>query len=420
MTLPNSGNPTLRALFLVENVPYDIDSRVRRETRTLRDCGVDVTVVCPANSHHDPRHFVDDDIHVFQYPVRNGSTKIFGYVTEYLTSFCWQTVLAARVFFTRGFDVIHVANPPDLLWLVALPYIVLGKRLIFDHHDQVPELFTVKFGGGKPVLRWATTLFERVSFRLADHVISINESCRLLAINRGGKREEDVTVVRNGPRLDDFPEVPPDEVVRGLGSTVVGFLGCVNPQDDLDVFIEMARIIRMECERADIGFVIVGSGTAWPQIKELRDRYELQEAVMMTGRVSWEEALAALGAVDICVQPDLPNEFSNIATMNKLMEYMALGKASVSFDLAETRVSAGDAIVYAAYPTAECLAEAVLSLADDPERRKSLAGNGRLRVEQQLAWHHQSPALVSVYEKLFPGRLDPVLSLTPSPEGHAR
>jgi glycosyltransferase involved in cell wall biosynthesis len=420
VTLPSSGKATLRALFLVENLPYDIDSRVRRETRSLRDSGLDVTVVCPADSRHDPRHFVEDGIHVYQYPVRDDSTGIFSYLTEYLTSLCWHTALAARVFFTRGFDVIHVANPPDLLWLVALPYNLLGKRLIYDHHDQVPELFTVKFGDGKPLLRWAMTFLEKVSFRLADHVISINESSRLLAINRGGKREEDVTVVRNGPRMEDFPEVSPDKVVRGLGSTVVGFLGCVNPQDDVDVFIEMARVIRKERKREDIGFVIVGSGTGWNRIRDLRDRYELQEAVLMTGRVPWEQALSALAAVDICVQPDLPNEFSNIATMNKLMEYMALGKACVSFDLLETRVSGGDAVVYAAQPTADCLADAVINLADDPEERTSLGESGRSRVAQQLAWHHQAPALISVYEKLFPGRLVPVLSLTPSPEGHVR
>ena len=246
---------------------------------------------------------------------------------------------------------------------------------------------------------------ERVSFWLADHVISINETCRGLAMDRGGQRPEAVTVVRNGPRLADFPDAPPDPRVQALGRTVVGYLGHMNPQDNLEAFLEMARVIRVDEGRDDVGFVMIGSGTHWPELVARRDAWGLTEAVYMPGRLPWAEVIAALRATQICVQPDLPNAFNEKVTMNKLMEYMALGRAAVTFDLAETRVSGGEAVLYSPEPTGAGLAAAVLSLVDDPARCRALGRAGRRRIEEQLAWRHQAPALVSVYERLFPGQI---------------
>lgn len=396
-------------LFISQDLPYTFDNRIKRETATLRDAGARVSVISPrgkGESWHDEV----GGIQVYRYAIPTMSEGFVAHLGEYAISLSSMSALAALVYRRHGFQAIHAANPPDLLWTVAAPYKALGVKFVFDHHDLVPELFEWRFGRDHPRLIPMVKAMEKTTFKLADQVISTNETYRRVAIERGGKKPEDVTVVRNGPRLSDFPPTTPDPVVRALGRVVVGYLGNMNPQDGVDHFLEMARILRKDRGRTDIGFVMVGTGDSYAALCRLRDEYGLTEAVRMTGRVPWPEVLAALSATDICVQPDPPGGLNDHSTMNKLMEYMALGKAVVSFDLTESRVSGGDAAVYAPGDSAAALADAVQALADDPERRARLGAAGRARVEQTLAWHHQQRALIGVYDRLFPGelRLDPI------------
>jgi glycosyltransferase involved in cell wall biosynthesis len=233
-----------------------------------------------------------------------------------------------------------------------------------------------------------------------------NETFKDKAIHRGLRQPEDVTVVRNGPRLlRDFPQVEADPAIRALGGFVIGYLGIMNPQDHLEVFMEMARIVYIEHRRSDVSFVMVGSGDSFAELQRLRDRKGLTDAVHMTGSVAWRRVLAVLSATDICVQPDPPTAFNTHLTMNKLMEYMALGKAVVAFDMPETRVSGGDCVVYVDGDSPKSLADAVLSLIGDAERVRTLGLKARRRVEDVLAWEHQAGNLLKAYDRLFPGIL---------------
>ncbi len=396
----------LKVLFISQDLPYTYDNRIKRETATLRDAGAQVSVISPRGKD-ESWHEEVNGVQVYRYKVPILSEGFAAHLGEYAVSLSSMSALAALVYKRHGFDAIHAANPPDLLWTVAAPYKPLGVKFVFDHHDLVPELFEWRFGKDHPRLMPMVRSMEKITFKLADHVISTNETYRGVALDRGGKKPHEVTVVRNGPRLADFPPTAPDPAVRALGRTVVGYLGNMNPQDGVDLFLELARILRNDRNRRDIGFVMVGTGDSFESLGRLRDQYGLTDAVKMTGRVPWKDVLAALSACDVCVQPDPPGGLNDHSTMNKLMEYMALSKAVVSFDLKESRVSGGDAAVYAPGGSAEALADAVQSLADDPARRERLGAAGRARVEGVLAWHHQQRALLSVYERLFPGQLDP-------------
>jgi glycosyltransferase involved in cell wall biosynthesis len=393
-------NP-FRVLFLIENVPYSLDTRVRREAHALRSIGGVVTVICPGDGGKWVRTV--EDVRVYHYPKPSWGGGFLAHVAEYVASLFFHTVLTLWVALRHGFDVIHVANPPDVLWLVAAPWKLLGKRFIFDHHDLVPELFQVRFARRLPSLNRLMLWLERSSIRLADQVISTNQTFRNVAITRGGRDPADVTIVRNGPWLSrDFLPVPPNENVRRLGKVVVGYLGIMNPQDHLDNLLEAARIIRFEMQRNDIGFVLVGSGDAYPSLLAQRNAAGLQECVDMPGTVPWRTVLATLGAVDICVQPDPPTAFNRHLTMNKLMEYMALSKACIAYDMPETRFSGGDAVRYIQGTSAHDLAQAIVELADDPVCCAELGRRARLRIENTLAWEHQASSLLQVYAKLFP------------------
>ena len=394
----------VRALFLIENVSFTYDTRVQRQTHSLMQGGARVVIISPAASG-EPFHAIEGGAHVYRYRKPEWGQGFIPHLAEYVVSLVMHTLLTLWVLLRHGFDVIHAANPPDLFWIVAAPYKLLHKRFIYDHHDLVPELFQVRFGKGI-VLRLVLAM-ERMSFRLADHSIATNETFKRVAVQRGGMAPEDVTVVRNGPRLTvDYPEVPPNPEVRRLGRTIVGYLGIMNPQDHLDNFLNMAHVIRSVRGRTDVGFVMVGSGDSFDGLQALRDELGLRDAVLMTGSIPWEQVLATIGATHICVQPDPPTDFNRHLTMNKLMEYMAMRKPTVAYDMPETRVSGGDAVHYVRPDASvEDLADAVLTLVDDANRRTALATEARHRIETVLAWEHQSPHLLSVYERLFPGRL---------------
>jgi glycosyltransferase involved in cell wall biosynthesis len=395
---------TFRVLFLIENVPYSLDGRVRREAHTLKSVGGDITVICPSDGGSWVRTV--DGVRVYHYPKPSFTGGFLAHVTEYVASLFFHFILTLWVALRHGFDVVHVANPPDLLWLVAAPYRLFGKRFIFDHHDLVPELFEVRFRDRMPWLHSLMLWLERQSIQLANHVICTNNTFRHVAITRGGKKPDDVTVVRNGPWLSrDFPVVPRDEKVRELGDVIVGYVGIINAQDHVDNLLDAARIIRYEMGRKDIGFILVGSGDAYPALLAQRDAMGLSTCVSMPGSLPWKEVVPKLSAADICVQPDLPTIFNRHLTMNKLMEYMAFGKATAAYDMTETRFSGADTVHYIPGTSAHELATAIVELADDPERRADLGRRARQRIEDTLAWEHQAQSLLRVYARLLPDRL---------------
>ncbi len=391
-------NP-LRVLFLVENVPYSLDTRVRRESHALMAAGAEITVICPSDGSGAVRDI--DGVRVYQYPKPSLGAGFAGHVGEYLVSLFFHFWLTAWVAVRRGFDVVHVANPPDLLWLVAAPYKLLGKKYVFDHHDLVPELFQVRYRDKVPGIMAVVLWLERMSIRLADHVICTNETFRGFAMTRGGKAAQDVSVVRNGPWLGrDFP------AARGApkrgDKILVGYLGIMNPQDHIDHLIQAAHVVRHDLGRTDIEFLLIGSGDAHAWLRELRDQLWLSDAVQMPGTLPWAEVIERLSAADICVQPDPPTPFNRHLTMNKLMEYMALGKPAIAYDMPETRFSGGDAVTYIEDRTPAGLAAAIVKLADDPQLRAELGRRARDRIENTLSWEHQQSTLLAVYRQLLP------------------
>jgi glycosyltransferase involved in cell wall biosynthesis len=406
------SKPAFRALFLIENVPYSLDTRVRREAHALMTIGGEITVICPSDGADWVR--VVEGVHVYQYPKPALGPGFLAHLAEYVVSLFCHFLLTGWVALRRGFDVIHVANPPDLLWLIAAPYRLLGKRFIFDHHDLVPELFEVRYRDRVPGLMPLVYWLERCSVRLADHVITTNETFRRFAIERSGKSPADVSVVRNGPWLSrDFPDTPRVRSPRADGKVLVGYLGIMNPQDHLDHLLRAAHAVRFGTGRKDIEFVLIGSGDAYPSLLTLRQQLGLADCVSMPGTLPWMQVVDILSSADICVQPDPPTRFNRHLTMNKLMEYMALGKPTIAYDMPETRCSAGHAAIYPEEHTPEALAAAIIRLSDDSDLRVELGRRARERIESSLCWEHQQASLLKVYRTVLQGRIHkPVVDVT--------
>ena len=393
-------------LILVENLPVPFDRRVWQEACTLRDAGYAVSVICPTGKGYEQRHELLEDIAIYRYRLPFEAAGAFGYALEYGVALFWSFLLSLRVLVTRGFDIIHACNPPDLFFLLGGFYKLFGKKFVFDHHDLNPELYEAKFGRRDFFHRLLLKL-ERWTFRTADVSIATNESYREVALSRGGMDPERVFVVRSGPSLERLKIQPPLEELKQGRRYLVGYVGVMGRQEGIELLLHAVRIVVRCFAREDVHFGLVGGGTSLAEMRTLAQNLSIDEYVTFTGRVPDPQLLAMLNTADVCVNPDRAGALNDKSTMNKIMEYMALAKPVVQFDLTEGRRSAGDASLYARQDDPADLAAKILSLLDDPERRARMGRLGRERVERELEWRHQAPRLLAAYASLWQGHAIP-------------
>ena len=395
----SAGNPR-KVLIIVENLPVPFDRRVWQEATTLAQAGYAVSVVCPTGKGHEARRETIGGVHVYRYKLPLEASGFLGYVVEYGWALAAQLWLSLHVLRERGFDAIHACNPPDNIFLIGALFKLFGKRFLFDHHDINPELFEAKFGK-RGMLHRALLLAERLTFRTADVSIATNESYREIAIERGNMDPERVFVVRSGPDLERVRPLPPNPSLKKGRRFLVGYVGVMGTQEGIDYLLRAVRIIVRDLGRTDVHFGLVGGGTELDAMQQYAVELGIADYVTFTGRVPDEPMLEMLSTADVCVNPDVANVMNDKSTMNKIMEYMALGKPVVQFDLTEGRRSALDASVYAKRNDEADLAARILELLDDEERRRRMGEYGRRRVENELQWDHEAPKLLAAYDTLF-------------------
>jgi glycosyltransferase involved in cell wall biosynthesis len=390
-----------RVLILVENLPSPFDRRVWQEACTLRDAGYGVSIVCPIGIGYESRFESLDGISIYRYRLPLEARGALGYALEYAVALAWTFVLAWRVLLTRGFDVIHACNPPDLLFLIGGFFKLLGKKFVFDHHDLCPELYEAKFRR-RGLLYQLMLKLEYLTFRAADVSIATNESYRDVALERGRMPPERVFVVRSGPSLERLKIMPTDPRLRRGRRFLVGYVGVMGRQEGIDLLLRAAAAIVLDLGRRDVHFGLVGGGTSLDEMKALAAKLGIADYVTFTGRVPDRALLSMLNTADVCVNPDIANEMNDKSTMNKIMEYMALAKPIVQFDLTEGRRTAREASLYARRNDAADLAAKLVALLDDPGRRAAMGWVGRRRVENELEWRHEAPKLLEAYASLWP------------------
>lgn len=390
-----------RILMLVENLPSPFDRRVWQEATTLMHAGYEVSIICPTGPGYELRHEVLEGIHIYRYRLPIEAAGVIGYAVEYSIALAMTFILSWRVLLTRGFDAIHACNPPDLLFLVGGFFRLFGKKFLFDHHDLSPELFEAKFDR-RGFLHRMLLMFERLSFRTADVAIATNDSYRRIAIERGGMAPERVFVVRSGPSLERMRIQAPDPALKCGRRFLVGYVGVMGRQEGIDYLLNALHYIVQVKKRTDVHFGLIGGGTSLAELRHLAVALHIDQFVTFTGRIPDAEMLAMLNTADICVNPDVANAMNDKSTMNKIMEYMALGKPIVQFDLVEGRYSAGDASLYARRNDSVDLAERMLQLLDDEALRIRMGAFGHQRVRDKLAWHHEAPKLLAAYAVLYP------------------
>jgi glycosyltransferase involved in cell wall biosynthesis len=385
-------------LIIVENLPVPFDRRVWQEATTLQASGIDVSIICPKNGAYQKSFEQLQGIDIYRHYLPTEARGAKGYLFEYSTALFWEFVLSLKIFFKKRFQVIHGCNPPDLIFLVALFYKIFGVRYVFDHHDINPELYIAKYNR-KDFFYRLMLFFERLTFKTANYSIATNESYKQIAITRCRMPEEKIQIIRSGPKLDRLKLTDGNNTYKKGRNFLIGYVGVIGEQEGLDLLLLSAAYIVKK--RQDVQFAIVGGGTDLLKIKDLSEQMGLSEYVDFYGRVSDEILVDVLNTSDVCVNPDKPTDMNNLSTMNKIMEYMALKKPIVQYDLKEGRFSAQNASLYANNTETDDFAEKILWLLDNPSERKQMGEYGYNRVLHELSWEFESTKLLKFYDRVL-------------------
>lgn len=389
-----------KILIIVENLPVPFDTRVWQEATTLVTNGYTVSVICPKGKGYDKEYEHLEGVHIYRHDLPKEGNGFVGYLKEYFCALKEEYRLAKKVYKEVGFHVIQGCNPPDNIYLVAKRFRKYGVKYVFDHHDICPELYIAKFGK-KGVLYKSQLWFEKNTYKNCEIAFVTNESYKKIAIERGGMNPDKVYVLRSGPKLKRLRiQEPKPEIKRGK-KYMVGYLGVIGQQEGIHYLLEAAKYLRDKNGRDDIFYGIVGGGPHLNELKKMCRDMKLDDIVEFTGRVPDDIMLDYLNTADVCVNPDEYNEMNDKSTMNKVLEYMALGKPIVQFDLTEGKYSAQDASLYAEPNNSRDLAEKIAYILDNPELRHRMSVYGRDRIVNELSWDHTSKTLLDGYKALF-------------------
>jgi glycosyltransferase involved in cell wall biosynthesis len=381
--------------MLLENNPYPQDVRVRAEARSLVKAGYEVTVLAPRGPDQ-PRNERIDGVDVVRFRLMGGRVGgAAGFVLEYLTAGILLNVAAVRALL-RGSAVLHIHNPPDIFFPAAAAFRLMGRRVIFDHHDLFPETLSVKFGWRPAVA--AARLCQRITFALANRVISTNVSYADVAIRSGRKPRSYVTVVRNGPPAAwvDRPVVTRDGI---LENPHLAYVGAISSQDGVEGLAPVLTRLCSDPGPLDARLTIIGDGDGRALLEKKLEACGMAARVTFTGWLAAERVPDVLATADICVDPAPASDVNQRSTMTKISEYLALGKPVVAYDLLETHRTAGDAALLVRPGDVDAFAAAIAGLARDPARRRRLVYEGRRRAAE-LTWEQSEPSLLEVYREL--------------------
>jgi glycosyltransferase involved in cell wall biosynthesis len=384
-------------LIIVENLPVPLDRRVWQESLALRDAGYEVAVICPQMHGQVLAEETLEGIHIYRHPLSAEAKGFYGFFLEYASALWGEGRLAWKAWRRHRFKVIHLCNPPDLLFLTALPYKLLGVRVIYDVHDLWPEMFEAKFDR-RGWFYWAVRLAERLTYATASVVLVTNDSGRKVAIERGGKKPDEIFMVRTAPKIPEGSYLPDLALKKGR-RYLVGYVGVMGSADGVHYLIEAAAHIVHKLGRRDVQFILMGTGPEYERLLKQREELGLGEYVDMPGWVKGEELYRALQTIDLGVSCDPKNSYNDACTMNKVLEYMVFGKPQVLFDLLESRASAGPAAWYVPEVSPRKLAEAIEQLLDDPETRHKMGAMGAERSKRLFDWKRSVAQLERAYAK---------------------
>jgi glycosyltransferase involved in cell wall biosynthesis len=389
------------SLFIVENESVPYDNRVWSEAKAVKELGYRVSIISPINERSNKKRYEEiDGIHIYRHPMpTEGQESKMSFLFEYINALFWQVIYSMGIFLRSPFNVIHSANPPDNIFLIAILFKLLGVKYIFDHHDICPENYLSKFKR-RDLFYKLLLIMEKLNYKMSNIVISTNESYKKIAMKRGHKRQKDVFVVRNGPDLANVMFIPGNEFWKRGFKYLVAYVGKIAKEECIDVLLRCVRYVVFDKGVKDIRFIIVGKGSSLPEMMRFSESIGLEQYVEFTGFVPFKTFYEILTTADLCVNPEPGNSFTDKSTMVKIMDYMVIGKPIIQFNTTEGRVTAGDSAIYIDDNDETGFAEAIIALLNDPVKRSRMGELGRKRIFETLHWGKQKENLRQAYQYL--------------------
>ncbi|MBU1053722.1 MAG: glycosyltransferase family 4 protein [Proteobacteria bacterium] len=387
-------------LFIVENNSVPRDVRVWSEALAAKEYGYDVSVICPVHKKSAPEKYEQlEGVDIYRHPMPIEASGRADFFLEYISALFWEITLSIKLYFKKPFHIIHSANPPDHIFIIALIFKIFGVKYIFDHHDITPETYVAKFGA-KNIIYKILMFMEKATFKTSDIVISTNESYKNIAITRGSKKDDEVFIVRNGPDLSRIDKPDPNPELKSGFDYLVAYLGVINNQEGIDNLLRAVQYIIYKKKIKNIKFVIVGTGPHRNEMIQLSKDLLIDKFVIFTGYIPYKDLYEVLTTADLCVNPEFRNEFTDKSTMIKIMDYMTFGKPIVMFETTEGRVTAGEAAIYVYNNNEVDFAEAIIVLLHDDEKRKRMGDIAKQRIQEILQWDLQKNNLIRAYNHL--------------------
>jgi glycosyltransferase involved in cell wall biosynthesis len=382
-------------LLIIENVSFARDHRARKQAYSLADAGYRVAVICRRDACN--KNYAFEGVRLYEYPPPPEGGGPVMFAVEYAYSLLVAAVMTFRALLAGAIHAIQAGHPPDIYFLLGVPAKLFGTRFVVDQRDLSPEVYLDRYGKSDGALPRVLRKLERASWRLADHVFTVNDSLVDVVSRRGGVPAERVTRVGNGPMLAAVDEQMPYPHLRGGFEHVVCWLGVIGPQDHLELAIRAVSHLVHDLERRDTLFVVIGDGEAAAAARELAAELGVSDFLHFTGWVDERDVFAYLATADLGLDTNLQAEVTPV----KMLEYMAHRLPVVAFDLRETRVLAAGAAEYVEPGDIEQLARAVDRLLRDPDERHRRGDIGRARIEAEYSWEHQEERYLGAYDRLL-------------------
>ncbi len=392
-------------LFLVQNLPVPQDRRIMMEARALVNNGYSVSIISPRKPEQKKFEILDN-IRIYRYLIAPKSLGYLSYFWEYTYSFMLTFYLTWKIFLTRGFSVIHSANPPDFFFLIALFFKPFGVKFVYDQHDLMPEMLLCRFGKTKEHWLYKILLFmERISYRTCNMHLSTCQSGQEKTLSRVKVRAKNF-IVRSAPDPTQIsPELINPELTKKIQANyrhICSYLGVMGPQDGVDKLLRSIKIIIHELKRIDLGFVLMGDGDDFDRLKKLATEYKIKDNVIFTGWADAKTISTHFYASQIGLMPEPKNDYTDNSLHNKILEYMSAGLPVIAYDLKEARRTAGDAAIYVKNNNEKEFARAIVNLIDNVALRQKMANESKKRTGNYLFTQAASQKeLLRAYSSLF-------------------